>query len=147
MRWFYVPFIFVCLIGLSACSDLIPTREPPAQDPEFDSYIIISDAVVMQFDNEFPRSIILNNQTEGTSQVWFDEVPDDVGFIVDTQFYSVDGCPLPGPPLQPGDPVKIAGHMDDESRLIADILWILNNEVGGEDCFGPPADVPEIVIP
>ncbi len=147
MRWLYVPLIFVCLIGLSACGDLIPTQETPSPKSQYDLYIIISDAVVMKFDYEFPRSIILNNQTEGTSQVWFDEEPDDVGFIVKTQFYSIDGCPLPGPPLLPGDTVKVAGHMDEESRLIADFLWILSNEVGDEECPGPPADLPDIVVP
>ena len=147
MKRLYIVLIFVCLIGLSGCSKLIPTRDTPEPVSQYDSYVIISDAVVMQFNSEFPRNIILNTQTGGTSQVWFDEIPDDVGFIVNTQFYSIDGCPLPGPPIQPGDTVKIAGHLDDESRMIADILWILNNEFGGEDCFGPPADMPVIEVP
>ena len=147
MRWLYVMLVFVFLIGIPACGNLFPTQDTPEQKMEYDSYINISNAVVMQIQHETPRSIIINHKAEGTSQVWFDEEPDDVGFIVNTQFYSIDGCPLPGPPLLPGDTVKVAGHMDEESRLVADFIWILNNEVGDENCFGPPADSPELVVP
>ena len=147
MRWIYLPFIFLLLVGLSGCSQLIPTKIQPTAETQYDTYFDVSDAVMMVFLPEYPRSIIINHEIEGSTQVWFNEIPDDVGFIVKTQFYSVDGCPLPGPPLLPGDPIKITGHIDDESRLVADILWILNNEVGDENCVGPPADSPQIEVP
>lgn len=147
MIWRFLTVIAVILLGLSGCSEVLPTQVGPTPEQGYASYFNVSDAVVMAFLSEFPRSIIIDHEIEGSTQVWFDETPDDVGFIVKTQFYSSDGCPLPGPPILPGDPVKITGHLDAESRLVADVLWILNNEVGDENCFGPPADSPDIVVP
>ena len=147
MRWSYVTLIAGILLGLSGCSEVLTTRGSPTSEQGNATYFDVSEAVVMAFLSESPRSIIIGHEIEGSTQVWFDETPDDVGFIVRTQIYSSDGCPLPGHPILPGDPLKITGHLDAESRLVADVLWILNKEVGDENCFGPPADSPDIVVP
>lgn len=57
-----------------------------------------------------------------------------------TQTYSVNGCPLAGPPLQAGDAIKVIGRTDETSgRLIAEVIWMLDIEIEGA-CEGPPAE-------
>lgn len=147
MKRLLISALILCLIGIYGCSNILPSQQVTAEPEKPESYTIISDAVVMQLTTEVPRSLLLAQAGNQLEQVWFDETEDEIGFITKTLFYSVDGCPLPGPPILPGDPVTISAHKDEESRLVADIVWILNNQVGDENCAGPKAEIPELVVP
>jgi hypothetical protein len=134
------PILFACFLALCSCSnqDGGESNAMPGEQPESD--ITIDEATVAEFQVNPPRSILFSEPVGGYSQVWFDEAPAGDGFEVNTVTYSRNGCPLAGPPIQAGDSIKVVGHLDSESRLVADVIWVLGIVADAPECEGPPAD-------
>ncbi len=129
----------VCVFAFAGCAGqtLDQSGPPTNRSAKSDSNIVISGAVVEEFIvSSRPRSIVLREAVDGVTQIWFDETSEGE---VNTQTYSRDGCPLAGPPIQAGDSIKVVGHLDKDSKIIADTIWILDIEVDSTDCSGPPA--------
>lgn len=135
MKWLFLSIIVGCLLALCGCSPV-----PPVQGTPPSGEIVLPKAQVKEFLVEPPRSLILAEAINGITQVWLDESGGGGHAENRTQIYSANGCPLTGPPLLPGDAIKVIGQMDAPSgRFVAKTIWMLDVKIEGP-CEGPPAE-------